>query len=70
MNHEYISSDENITDNEKENASDKVKKTEKRRYEQKFCNAWLHNTNFKDWIQEKRESNNRSVPFCKACLFL
>jgi hypothetical protein len=67
MNHEYISSDENITDNEKENASDKVKKTEKRRYEQKFCNAWLHNTNFKDWIQEKRESNNRSVPFCKVC---
>ena len=61
------SSDENITDNEKENATDKPKKTEKRRYEQKFCNAWLHNINFKNWIQEKREANNRSVPFCKVC---
>ena len=61
------SSDENITDNEKENANDKPKKTEKRRYEQKFCNAWLHNINFKNWIQEKREANNRSVPFCKVC---
>ena len=64
---ENNSSDENITDNEEDNATDKPKKTEKQRCEQKFCNAWLHNINFKNWIQEKREANNRCVPFCKVC---
>ena len=61
----HSSSEENTDELKKQQSKQEGKK--KRTYEQKFCNAWLSNANFKGWIQETKGTNGNSVPYCKVC---
>jgi hypothetical protein len=36
--------------------------SKKKKYDQKFLNAWLADPEFKDWLEKRHE-----VPYCKVC---
>ncbi|XP_028416846.1 uncharacterized protein LOC114541055 [Dendronephthya gigantea] len=55
------SSDDDSSDKEPQRITQNVKK----KYEQKFCNSWLTEGKFKDWIEAKHEGTR--MPFCKVC---
>ena len=64
MEHEDISSDENIKDNEQERATDMLKKAKSKCMNRNFVMYSLYK--FQGLITLKKKTNNRSVPFCKV----